>query len=192
MFRRIGLLLLSISVAPTALAAPREAVLDAFDAVLAAGHYRVEVTTVTGKREHVMQLDVMFPNRFHLRSPESEMILLPGGTWMRVEQEWMRMPVDMSKTVEAYTDRAIQQARRSIADVTQIAEGEVAGCDSLTYAYRQTGEFMGKQADGLVEMSICKDSGLPSQIVTRSGTERKPTVVTSVYDFSAEIRIEAP
>lgn len=192
MFRVIGLLLLSISAVPTALAAPREAVLAAFDAVLAAGHYRVEVTTVTGKREHVMQLDVAFPNRFHLRSPDSEMILLPGGTWMRVEQDWMRMPVDMSKTVEAYTDRAIQQARTSIADVTLVADGEVAGCDALTYAYRQTGEFLGKHSDSQVEMSICKETGLPSQIVTRSGTERKPTVVTSVYDFNAEIRIEAP
>ena len=101
-------------------------------------------------------------------------------------------PIKNPSSTEAYTDRAIQQARTSIADVTQIGEGEVAGCDALTYAYRQSGEFMGKQADGLVEMSICKDSGLPSQIVTRSGTERKPTVVTSVYDFSAEIRIEAP
>ncbi|MCC6506918.1 MAG: hypothetical protein IT475_15940 [Aquimonas sp.] len=185
----VGVLLCMTQVAT---AAPRDDVIEAFDAVMAAGKYRVEVATVTGKREHVMQLDVELPNRFHLRSPESEMILLPTGSWMRMDQQWMRMPVDMSKTVEAFTMRAIEDGKASLRDVSMGADAIVAGCEARVYEYRQSGKIMGVQSEAEVEMAVCKDTGLPSQIVTRSGSERKPTVVTSIYDFAAEISIEAP
>jgi hypothetical protein len=192
MLRMMGTVFLLLFAAQTAVADPRDEVIAAFDAVVAAGKYRVEVTTLTGKREHVMQLDVEFPNRFHMRSPDSEMILLPGGTWMRMGQEWMRMPVDMSKSVESYTQRALQEGRSSIEDVALLSEAVVAGCDARVYTYRQTGKFMGRESEGTVEMAVCKASGLPSQIITRTGTARKPTVVTSIYDFAADIRIQSP
>lgn len=177
--------------ADTAYADAREEVVAAWEQTLAHGSYRMHMAIESRGRTTTQQMDVQLPASFHMRSPESEMILLPQGTWMRVDGNWMQMPMNMSRMVEAYSANAIEEGKRGLVEVERIGEGVVEGCDAISYRYTTQGKFMGMESDSTTEMAVCKDSGLPRLLTSTSGKRRKDTV-RIVYDFETTIDIRPP
>lgn len=177
--------------AQRACADARDEVVAAWDKTIERGSYRMQMTTESRGRPHAQQMDVQLPASFHMRSPDSEMVMLPQGTWMRVNGEWMQMPMNMSRMVEGFSADAIEQGKRSLADVERVGEGSVEGCEAVTYRYTTRGKFMGITSDSATEMAVCKDSGLPRLLISTSGKRRADTV-RIVYDFDAPIDIRPP
>ncbi len=169
----------------------REEVVAAWQKTLEHGSYRMRMEVESRGRTTIQQMDVQLPASFHMRSPESEMILLPQGTWMRVDGNWMQMPMNMSRMVEAYSAEAIEEGKQGLAEVERIGEGMVEGCEAATYRYTTRGKFMGVASDSATEMAVCKDSGLPRLLTSTSGKRRQDSV-RIVYDFEAAIDIRPP
>ncbi|WP_395788970.1 hypothetical protein [Aquimonas sp.] len=188
----VAALLLGSFVAPPASADAKDEVVAAWERALAHGSYRMQMETETRGRVNTQQMDVKLPGSFHMRSPESEMILLPQGTWMKVNGSWMQFPMNMSKIIEGYTADAIEQGKASLTDVEHLGEAEVEGCLATRYRYSTSGKFMGMKNDSEVEMAVCQASGLPRLLTSRSGSKRRPDTLRIVYDFEAEIDIRAP
>jgi hypothetical protein len=173
-------------------AEPRDELIAAWQKVMDRGSYRMLMSVESRGRTQSQEMDVQLPSSFHMRSPETEMILLPQGTWMRVNGNWMQMPVNMSKTIEGYTADAIEEGKQSLGAVERIGEGVVEGCEAVTYRYTSSGKFMGVKGDSAAEMAVCKDTGLPRLLTSTSGSARRPEVVRIVYDFDTAIDIRPP
>lgn len=177
--------------ADAARADARDEVIAAWENTMARGSYRMQMSTEGRGRTQSQEIDVQLPSSFHMRSPETEMVMLPQGTWMRVNGSWMRMPVNVSQMAEAYSADAIEQGKQSLQQVERVGEGVVEGCDAVTYRYTSSGKFMGIRNDSTTEMAVCKDSGLPRLLTSTSGGRRADTV-RIVYDFEAAIDIRPP
>jgi len=177
--------------ADAARADARDEVIAAWENTMARGSYRMQMSTESRGRTQSQEIDVQLPSSFHMRSPETEMVMLPQGTWMRVNGSWMRMPVNVSQMAEAYSADAIEQGKQSLQQVERVGEGVVEGCDAVTYRYTSSGKFMGIRNDSTTEMAVCKDSGLPRLLTSTSGGRRADTV-RIVYDFEAAIDIRPP
>lgn len=177
--------------ADAARADARDEVIAAWENAMARGSYRMQMSTESRGRPQSQEIDVQLPSSFHMRSPETEMVMLPQGTWMRVNGSWMRMPVNVSQMAEAYSADAIEQGKQSLQQVERVGEGMVEGCDAVSYRYTSSGKFMGIRSDSTTEMAVCKDSGLPRLLTSTSGGRRADTV-RIVYDFDAAIDIRPP
>lgn len=177
--------------ADAARADARDEVIAAWENTMARGSYRMQMSTESRGRPQSQEIDVQLPSSFHMRSPETEMVMLPQGTWMRVNGSWMRMPVNVSQMAEAYSADAIEQGKQSLQQVERVGEGMVEGCDAVSYRYTSSGKFMGIRSDSTTEMAVCKDSGLPRLLTSTSGGRRADTV-RIVYDFDAAIDIRPP
>jgi len=177
--------------ADTARADARDEVIAAWENAMDRGSHRMQMSTESRGRTQAQEIDVQLPSSFHMRSPETEMVMLPQGTWMRVNGSWMRMPVNVSQMAEAYSADAIEQGKQSLQQVERVGEGMVEGCEAVTYRYTSNGKFMGIRSDSTTEMAVCKDSGLPRLLTSTSGGRRADTV-RIVYDFEAAIDIRPP
>lgn len=176
----------------TALADARAEVISAWEKAMAKGSYRMHIHSEVRGRPYTTQMDIEFPSSFHMRTPDTEMVMLPEGTWIQAGGQWMRSPVNMSRQVEGYTAEALEEGKRSLGSVERIGEETVEGCLATRYRYSQSGRFMGIKNDADVEIAVCKDSGLPREVRSVSGSKRRPETTRIVYDFGADIRIRAP
>jgi hypothetical protein len=183
---------LTLGLASPSHAGPREDVLEAWQRALDRGAYSMVMSTESRGREYRSEMDVRLPSSFHMRSPDSEMVMLPEGTWMKVDGSWMQMPMNMSKMVEGYSKEAIEEGKRGLGEVEVIGEGIVEGCEAITYRYTSRGKFMGMKGESEAELSVCKDTGLPRLMTSTSGSKRHPDTVRIVYDFERDFEIRAP
>jgi hypothetical protein len=168
---------------------PQQEVFAAFTGAMSKGRYAATIRT-EGKRASQVQMRVILPDRFHMKTPDTEMIILPQGTWMNANGEWMQFPMNMSKMIEGYSQRAVEEGMGSLREVRVIGSETIEGCDSTVYAYRASGKFMGVESNSNAEVAVCGATGLPVRIQTR---DRKGQVeATILYDFSGGFEIRPP
>jgi hypothetical protein len=173
-----------------AFADARADVMAAFEAAMAKKSYRaVSVSEHKGKTFE-SQIQVELPGSFHIKSPESEVIVLPAGTWMNAGGQWMKLPMDMSKMIQGISLQAMKEGANLVQDVRELPDSTVEGCAASNYAYRTSGKVMGFNADADVELSVCDGSGLPIRIVSADPKGKSRTTIT--YDYEAPVEIRAP
>ena len=186
----LGTIVLFVACATQAHADPRAEVFASFDKAQAQASYRaVSSVEVKGK---TMQstIDVQLPGSFHMKSPEAEVIVLPGGSWMYQGGQWMKLPMDMSQMVKGMTLAAIRDGANTVKDVVKLDSETVEGCMADSYSYRSQGKIMGMDAAADVQLWVCQDSGLPIRFVSVDLKGQGRTTV--VYDYDAAVDIRAP
>lgn len=173
-----------------AFADARGEVFAAFDAAMAKSSYRaVSVSEYKGRTtESVIQ--VQPPGSFHMKSPDTEVIVLPAGTWMNAGGQWMKMPMDMSKMLQGISLQAMKDGASLVQDVQELPAASIDGCTTSNYAYRTSGKVLGIRADADVELSVCDDNGLPVRLVSTDPKRKSRTTIT--YDYDAPVDIRAP
>ncbi len=171
-----------------AFADARQDVAEAFGKAMARGKFTTRVDT-DGKGGQ-MQMRVVLPNRFHMKTPDTEMIILPQGTWMNANGEWMQFPMDMSRMIEGYSQKSIDSGMEALTDVKEIGSETIDGCDSTVYSYRTSGKFMGVESNSTAEVAICEDTGMPVRVVSRDRKGRPEATI--YYDFSSDFEINPP
>jgi outer membrane lipoprotein-sorting protein len=180
--------LLLSGLATQAHADARAEVLAAFEAAMAKKSYRaVAVSEVGGKRtESVIQMQM--PSSFHLKTEGSEVIVLPGGTWMNAGGQWMKLPMDMSKMIEGISLEAMKEGANLVKDVRELGSETIDGCDATNYAYRTDGRVMGFDASADVELAVC--DGLPLRVTSVDAKGKSRTTIS--YDYETPVVIRAP
>lgn len=188
-FATVALLFASLF-ASAAHADARDEVIAAFDTALAKRAYHVTMVTQVRGKPYETRTAVQLPGSFHMRNPDSETIVLPGGSWMRTGNEWMRLPMDMSRLVQNVTFEAMKDGERYVQDVQATGEETIDGCVSKGYRYVADGKFMGFKARSTVELSVCGDTGLPIRLISTDAKGRNRTELR--YDFVTPVDIRAP
>jgi len=184
------LVALLLPMSSAALADARKEVETAFRKVLNDKSYVATITTTDKRRNVTVRMMVELPDRFHMKTDETEIIVLPEGTWMNAAGQWMRSPVNMSQMIASYSADAMEKGIDAIGQVEYIGEETVEGCASKNYRYSQSGEFMGMRSSGDVLLSICQSNGKPIRIV--SSQKGKADAATIVYDWDAPVNIRPP
>lgn len=181
--------LAALLAATPAAADPQQELVDAFGKAMAKGAFRA-VVHAENSQAPAVEMRVMLPDRFHMKTAETEMIILPQGTWMLANGEWMQFPMNVSKMIEGYSKGSIEQGMAALRDVRVVGNETIDGCDSTVYAYRTSGKFMGVESNSSAEAAVCGDTGLPVRVTTRD--KQGKVEGTVLYDFDSEIEIRAP
>lgn len=186
----LGFAMLAASLSSPAWADAKGEVHAAFEKAMAQKSYVATTRTQVRGRTVESRIAVQTPDRFHMKTDESEVIVIPGGSWMKQGGQWMRLPMDMSAMVRSSTLTALREASNLVKDVRQTGSGVVGGCEATNYSYRTEGKVMGFDAAATVELSVCDDTGLPVQVVSEDAKGKQRTTVT--YDFRSEVDIRPP
>ena len=186
----LGFGLSALLVAAGVEAGAKDDVVAAYQKAFARGSYHAEIISEVRGQPYATQLKVIWPDRFHLKNPDSEMVILPGATWMNAGGRWMNVPMDMSKMIQAYSKPAMEEGVRAMGDVTALGTEEIKGCSSQLYAYTSRGTFMGVESDSDAELAVCSATGLPIRVISRDAKGK--TQATIHYDFEAKVEIVAP
>ena len=149
----------------------------------------------TDKKGRVTQSEVRtnWPNRFHMKSAESEFIIIGESTWMRPEgQNWMKFPMSMSKMIDAYKPEAMRAAIDGTSNVRVLDDASVNGRDCKVFVYDFDAKVMGIRSKGSSTVYLDKATGYPVRAETDGEAmgQRSKTVVDYAYD--PEIRVVAP
>lgn len=183
-------ILFSLAFAPSAFADARDAVMQAFEKAMADGSYRAQMTSEYRGKQQQSTLQMQGPDRFHMKNADTEVIVLPGGTWMNAGGQWMKLPMDMSQMIRGMTVTAMRDGANLMKDVKQLGSENVNGCDATLYAYRADGKVMGFKSEADVTVAICGSSGLPVRVISTDLKGKSRTVID--YDYDAPVDIRAP
>ena len=190
MHRATASLLLFALFPPLAHADPRADVISAFDAALEKSAYHVTTLTQVRGKPYETRAAVQLPGSFHMTSPDQETIVLPRGSWMKMDGNWMKLPMDMSKMVQNLTFEAMKNGEKYVQDVQVTGAETIDGCASQNYAYKTEGSVMGFKAKSNVVLSVCGDTGLPIRLVSTDPKGKSRTELR--YDFVTPVEIHAP
>ena len=182
----------ALLLAAPAHADPKADILAAHEAMMAKGKFRTETRSISSGETTVSTNEVQWPDRFHMKSKDMEMIILPEGTWMNQGGQWMKMPMNMAGMVKQLTPDAIKQSYDNMTNVQQLDDAEVEGEAVHVYEYDTTATIMGIKADSHVKLYVGKSSGL----ILRQDVDGKAMGVgsqtISTYTYDPDINIQAP
>ncbi|AVP97825.1 hypothetical protein C7S18_11730 [Ahniella affigens] len=155
--------------------------------------YRAHMVTTDKKgRKFESTMAVQWPNRFHMKNPDSEMIILPQGTWMNAGGNWMKMPMDMSKMIQQYTPDAIKAGMDGIRAVSFLGESDVNGKNCKQYRYDFDSKVMGIRSTGTATISLDASTGFPVRMETTGEAMGQKSSTVVDYEYDPTIRITAP
>ena len=185
-----AVLLFASLAATQAHADPRDEVIAAFNAALAKETYHVTTITQVRGKDYESHAAVQLPGSFHMTTPDSETIVMPRGSWMKMDGNWMKLPMDMSKMVQNLTFEAMKNGEQYVQDVEATGSETVDGCAAKNYRYRTEGKVMGFKANSLVDLSVCQDTGLPVRLISTDAKGKSRSELR--YDFVTPVEIHAP
>lgn len=149
----------------------------------------------TDKKGRVMtsEMRANWPNKFHMKSQESEFIIIGDSTWMKpAGQNWMKFPMSMSKMIDAYKPEMMKASMEGTTNVRYLRDESVNGKDCKVFAYDFDVKVMGFRSQGTSTIYLDKASGYPARVETDGEAmgQRSKTVVD--YSYDPDIRIAAP
>jgi hypothetical protein len=155
--------------------------------------FKVTSTTTTGKGDPMkMVMKVQWPNRFHMKSDQSEMIILPGGTWMNANGNWMKMPIDMQKMIAQFTPEMMKKSMDGTQNVRFVGLDTVGGKPVKVYEYDFAMEVMGINSTGTSKIFLGVVDGYPLRIETHGKAMGKTSITVADYEYDDSINIQAP
>jgi hypothetical protein len=155
--------------------------------------FRVTSTIDMGKRAPMKSLTkVRWPNRFHMKNDQSEMVILPAGTWMKLDGNWMKMPIDMQKAVAQFTPEVTRQSMEMMQNVRFVGLDNVGVQPVKVYTYDFDGKIMGIRSSGTSKVFLSVASGYPLRIETTGKAMGKTSTTINEYEYDDSIRIESP
>lgn len=190
-FKVIALVWVVSSVALPLHAEPRADVQAAFERVLDSGGFSARVSgQVFGPDVAAVsgEIDVLFPDRIHVRGDEIEFIVLGDRAWVSALGLWA--PTDpglLPVTVFALAE--MRKAIASIRDVREDARAKTSQCEARAYRFRASGQLPGAAADGDVRMWVCDPNGRIARI---EATEESGGRVIVDFEWSRKPRVVAP
>ena len=144
----------------------RAVVQHAFASVLEAGGFRGQGrgnVLGPGLPELSGEVEVVFPDRIHVRSDALEFIALRDRAWIDAFGVWT--PTDRSLLpVTAFDVAAMRRAIASITDVRAEGAARMRQCAAHVFAFRSSGRLPGAAMRGDLRAWICDASGRPARV----------------------------
>jgi len=184
---------LFVMTAPLASAAePREAVRHAFESIIAAGGFRGYAQgNVFGPGVPALsgEVDVVFPDRIHVRTDELEFIAMPQAAWISTFGIWTQTQRSLLP-VTAFDMAAMRQAIASIRDVKLEGTAKTSQCAAHVYTFRSSGRLPGASSEGALRAWLCDSNGKPSRLEATDAHSGERVIMD--FDWSRRPDVRAP
>jgi hypothetical protein len=169
-------------------------VMKAAQAQLAQKGYRVRITSESGGTKTDMNVEFVAPDRYHIVSPATEMIIIANKTYMKQDAAWVQVPMDMSAMLEQMQDPALMMEATGLKlrNVNYKGAEDVDGVAADAYEYDSTLSMQGTAYDSHSQLWVDRKSGLPLKSVGTSELSGIKSVTTSLYEYPVDLKIEAP
>lgn len=155
--------------------------------------FRVTSVTTTKKGKPLRStMQVRWPNQFHMKTDDSEMVILPSGTWMNAGGRWMKIPVDMQKIVAQYTPEMTRKSIEGTRNVQFVGLDTVNGKPVKVYTYDFNVEVMGINSSGTSKIFLSVVDGYPLRVESTGKAMGKESTTVADYEYDDSIRISAP
>jgi hypothetical protein len=153
------------------------------------------VVSSTDKKGRVTRSDmrVNWPNRFHMKSAESEFIIIGDSTWMKTEgQGWMKFPMSMKKVIDQYTPEVMKASMDGMTNVRFVGDEAVDGVACKVFSYDFDVKVMGFRSKGTSTIYLSKDSGYPVRVISDGEAMGQRTKTVVDYTYDPTIRVAEP
>ena len=172
----------------------RTTVLQAIQAHLDAGPYRVVASITAGAALTAMHGEVILPDRFHLFSsnsggPEREYIIIGSSTYAKMEGVWTPLRLDLSGMLANFIDRLDPAA---ISEVLFVGPEDVNGTPALAYTYTYTNTIDGSLIINHGKIWVGTAGGLPLRQVVDGEVSGTAYHSEQTIEYDSSITIEAP
>lgn len=134
-----------------------------------------------------------WPDKFHMKSEDSEFIIVGDSTWMKPDgQGWMKFPMSMKKMIDAYSPEVMKASLDGMSNVRVGADEVVNGVPCKVYSYDFDMKVMGIRSQGSSTVYLNAATGFPVRVTSEGEAmgQRSKTEVDYTYDPS--IRVAAP
>ncbi len=109
------------------------------------------------------EVDVLFPDRIHVRSDALEFVAARDRGWINALGVWT--PADRSLLpVTAFDLHAMREAIASIRDVRLEGTAKTSQCPSHVYRFRSSGRLPGAGGEGDLRVWLCDGNGRPARL----------------------------
>lgn len=171
---------------------PRDEVLAAYQAMAKAGKFRVVGMNETPQGAQKDNIEIVWPDRFHVMSGHGEIIVIPGATYVKQGAKWQMFPMDMSKMIERYRPEAMRDQFERTVEVKALGDSDINGHAARGYEYDTSVTVQGITAKSHAKLWVAKDSGLPIHQESDGEAMGHKSHHVADYEFDPSIKIDAP
>jgi outer membrane lipoprotein-sorting protein len=191
-FISTALFLAAALVAGPALADAKSEILASHQAMVKAAKFRIESTNESRQGKVENWAEIEWPDRYHMRNAQMEVIVLPGKTYMKQGGQWMPFPMDMSAMIKAMSPEAMKQGFDSMTNVKELGEKTLDGRTVKGYEYDSTVTMMNVTAKSHVQLWVDTATQLPVRQEIDGEAMGMKSRTTQRYTFDPSISIKAP
>jgi hypothetical protein len=135
------------------------------------------------------EVEVVFPDRIHVRTDAIEFIALPRSAWINTFGVWTQTERSLLP-VTAFDPRAMREAIASISDVRLEGTAKTRQCATHVYRFHSSGRLPGAGAEGDLRTWLCDDSGRPARVEATDTRSAEHLIVD--FDWSRRPDVRAP
>ena len=134
------------------------------------------------------EIDVIFPDRAHVRSDSLEFIVIGEGAWISAFDYWAPTSRELLP-VTAFDPAAMRRSIAAIREVKDEGTAKTASCPARVYRFQASGLLPGADADGDVRLWVCESD---RRAVRLEAGDRNGQRVVVDFDRSRRPVVTAP
>ncbi|MFO1034268.1 MAG: hypothetical protein U1E15_09415 [Hyphomicrobiales bacterium] len=185
-------LCLFLAMAGTATAACKDDLAAVIDKHKSSGPYHVSMTTsATGGKVTKAEADVILPDKFHIMSPEMEMLLVGPKAWMKMGGDWQPMPGEAAQMMSSMIAAGMADGLKKASNITCPGTLDYEGESYTAYAFDMKANVMGMDSKSHVTLYADGD-GLPARVVVNGEAAGMKTKTVQKLTFKSGISISPP
>ena len=150
--------------------------------------FQAVMDTSGGKADVHLELNYSAPDRYHIKNPQMEMIIIGKETYMKVNGSWKKFPVDIGSQLPKMREMLSDEILKSVSGAEYLGDENVNGQSAMVYRYK--GKGTGDVSSYTSRVWVSRTSGLPQKIeAVYDGGPIKSMVTNYTYD---NVDVEPP
>lgn len=148
--------------------------------------FQAVMDTKGGKADVHLEMNYSAPDRYHIKNPQMEMIIIGKETYMKLNGTWRKFPMDIGSTLPKMRDMLGEEILKSVHDVEYLGDENVNGQSAMVYRYK--GKGTGDISSYTSRVWVSRSSGLPQKIeaVYDGGPLKSMSTIYSYNDMDVE------
>jgi hypothetical protein len=136
------------------------------------------------------ELEYTKPDRYRIKNPVSEVIVIGSDAYIKEQGKWKKIPENIGAQIEAMKKSFNAESMKTIKEVAKSDGEKIDGKDAILYTYSI--EPGPNTPNNSTKVWIAKDSGLPLKIIVETINAEATQRVTTTYNYTKQVKIEAP
>ncbi len=161
------------------------------DAHLKAGAYHTQIDMDMGALKRKTEVDVILPSSFHMKSDQTESIVLANGAWMKAGDEWKAMPAAMSGLISSSIKNNMDTSKMNLSNVQCLGAQQMEGQTYTAYTFDSSAEVMGTKATSHIT-TYKNSNGLPAIMMIEGEAMGHKSKTTQHITYDPNIKISPP